>query len=323
MQVPTLLVIPDMSPSPLHLDALSEQALMEIFIYGLHPESQDGFKDTSGSYKDVCKWPGVECGPGRNVKAIRFDKDFPHALGGYLDFSALPPRLEELRISQIHLALLGGTLDTSTLPQRLKSIVIRDEQFNGPVDFRHLPPDLRSIKLKSNGFQGSCHLTALPRRIEAFAVPENDFSGTVILNKLPPKISRLELSENKFYGKLHLCHLPDTLKDLLLNANQFHGRICLNFLPPGLRFLNLANNRLSGELDFTVKRVFYPKVNLYDNALAGTARVHSRAYQHMIFRANHIKAILDEEGRNLGLQDSSFEENMRCGRCTHGHSLLD
>ena len=75
----------------LHLKALSDQSLMELFVENVDDFHKAQFQNSDGTYKDTCKWIGIKCDKKRRVTRIHWEQEFPGTQwSGHLDFALLP-----------------------------------------------------------------------------------------------------------------------------------------------------------------------------------------------------------------------------------------
>ena len=242
----------------LHLNALSDQSLMELFIEGLDADTKARFQHRDGTYKDVCKWGGVTCDGRRCVRLIQWEQEFQGAQWcGKLDFAFLPRQLESFVFKRdINQALrnrrtalrgfLTGKPETSTLPSALRYFEMHYQLLGGTFDFRRLPFEMIGLTISKNMFHGSAQLTMLPRGLDHLYMAGNRFSGSLCLDFLPKSLVYLDASRNNFSGSVSLDNLPETIVGLSLCENRLTGSIHLLRPPPGLRDLNLMKNDFSG-----------------------------------------------------------------------------
>ena len=195
MQASSLLLLPDRSVCPLHLSAASDQALMEAVVFWFTDESKQTFMHPDGTYKDICKWRGVQCNGRRRVKNVDWgtNGNIAESFAGVIDFEALPPSTQSL--SLIHASnTLMGTLDAITLPFDLRGCVIHRVGLNIPIDLRRLPPELKLFSVTMSAVRGTCCLSALPSTIIHLILRVNMLEGSITLDHLPNTLQMLDLS---------------------------------------------------------------------------------------------------------------------------------
>ena len=304
MQASSLLLLPDRSIGPLHIDYLSDQALMEAFIEGLSAQSKKKFMHADGTYKDVCKWKGVKCNGRRRVTKIEWLSTNLHPLRyplrGTLSFEALPPCISTIKIGPIEPPdpnfLVQSSVDTAAFPSSLKHFSAYNLQFYGVFDLRRIPPALLVLKAQGCKISGSCCLTALPKSFSALYFADNHLEGSISLDFLPKALIVLDLSYNMLSGTLSFHRLPRVLHSLYLTQNKFSGEINLNYLPHKLARLDLCANSLTGTFKLTRVPKDIDIYNIYGNNFQGPAIVSRAAYQSVKADFSLMGGVVDEHG---------------------------
>ena len=297
MNAPSILISPVHSAPQLDLCALSDQALMELFVGELDSVCLEAFKDANGSVKDKCKWRGVKCNVRRQVKEIRWED---RVFAGTFNFAFLPPSTTIVFMSHLGKNQANtpgyacGTLDTSALPCAIEDLTVGYQQLHGSVDFRRLPVNLSTFVIEQNDFSGRIHLEALPKRLYHLHAAGNEFSGSISLVHLPESLWDIDLSDNVLSGSLDLLHLPDKLTNLDLHANCFTGSVSFARLPRRLLRLNLDENNLSGKFVYVKKPrgIHYLKVR--GNLFRGTSVVSREAISSVYLNQSAMEHIVDE-----------------------------
>ena len=308
MQVSSLLVIPDRATDCLSLSDLSDQVLMEMLIERMDKGPSDQFRDKTGAYKEVCKWPGVQCNGRRRVRHVRwmdrFLKQTP--LAGTLDLRYIPPLTRNFVVhtsDKESRSTISGTVDTAALPRSLSGFFIPYQQFFGTFDFRRLPSELEILRIHDNRFDGSMLVNSLPSRLETFHAAWNCFSGNILLTKLPDTLAYLDASHNQLSGSLCLCSLPLVLETLLLDNNSFTGSVSFDSLPDGLKLIDLCSNSLRGKFVLLRPPSALEEINVQNNQFFGTAIIARRAHASVALLGNDVKHAIDEYGIDCEIPD--------------------
>ena len=206
----------------MRLDALTDQARMELLVGGLKHPHIDALSDEYGDFTDFATWnPKIFKQENGKIVQISFWFD---KMTGTIDLQFLPP---SLRWIQIVSPPVDGTVDTSQLPPALVVLELNFTKMTGPVDLTTLPSEVEIVDLTENNFTGSCDLTALPKKLQFLALTRNAFKGSINLERLPETLEEIDLSRNAFCGPLNFDHLPVNLQSLFLDSNAFCGEFRL------------------------------------------------------------------------------------------------
>ena len=315
MQAPSLFVLASRATDNLSLSDLSDQTLMEMLIEHMKICPSEKFRDETGAYKEVCKWPGVQCNGRRRVNHIwwfdRFLKET--VLRGTVGFRFMP---QLTRNFVIHASdersrySLFGTIDTAALPRGLTTFFIPFQRFHGTVDFQRLPLGLDSLRIQDNRFEGSIHLNNLPKKLKQLHANENRFSGSIFLKSLPDTLESLNASHNQLFGSLCLRNLPRALEELKLENNSFSGSVCFESLPDGLKAIDLSSNSLRGEFVLLNPPSALTALNAQGNQFSPTAMIARRAHKCVALSYNYVKRVVDEHG--IG-RDTPKRNGVYCG----------
>ena len=214
--------------------SLFDQALMEL-LFAKNSEYTKDFKDSHGSFRDVCEWhENIKCDENNRVVSIVCDID-----GGYLALEYIPPNVEVFILpnykgvvpdlyEDFNRSKCRGTLNVSHLPSTMRHFDIGGNRFKEILDLTQLPPKIVDFVVGTNKFIGSCDLTQLPASLARCDVSRNIFMGSISLENLPKSLRFLSLNSNQFTGKLNLAYLPESLRTLYINGNSFSGSFVLN-----------------------------------------------------------------------------------------------
>ena len=148
---------------------LSQQELMELFIFGLNkPGKVCGNRD---ELADVCEWKGITCNHDGEVEEFHwvFKQDT-----GTLGFEFLPCSMKTLRM---FMNALSGTIQLNYLPGMMEAVFLNDNQLNGSLDLDRLPAAVRSLFLNSNEFTGKVSLENLPKCLKQLKLSQNQLSA--------------------------------------------------------------------------------------------------------------------------------------------------
>ncbi|KNH03741.1 leucine-rich repeat protein [Perkinsela sp. CCAP 1560/4] len=234
--------------------SLPQQALMELFIFGLNePEEICGSRDNPD---DVCEWQGVKCNGDREVEDFHWGFKWDNGTGT-LGLEFLPPSMKVVAMYQ---NALYGTFQLADLPKKMEVVCLFENQLTGSLDLDSLPAVVRSLQLSKNEFTGDISLENLPKCLKELELAENQLSGTICLTSLPPALQVIHLKKNNFEGSLDFTRLPASMKVINLSENRFSGTIDLGNLPESMVNFDVRNNALSRtvrmpkELFFLVSR---------------------------------------------------------------------
>ncbi|PKI33462.1 hypothetical protein CRG98_046139 [Punica granatum] len=166
----------------------------------------------------------------------------PQSLANCRSLSHLNVRYNEIYDTFPH--WLNATLYSLTF------IDLQSNKFHGVINEIPLPPQLSSLILSDNNFEGP--LPIPPPTIEYFIVSDNKFGGNI-----PHQICKafglevIDLSNNSLTGSIPRCfiELSASLSVLDLHANNFVGLIPEMFIQnTALTTIRLSQNRLGGTL---------------------------------------------------------------------------
>ena len=219
---------------------LSQQDLMELFIFGLNePEKICGSQEDPD---DVCEWKGVKCNADGEVKEFEWVLKSEDGTGT-LGFEFLPCSMKTLRM---FMNALSGTIQLAGLPEKMEVISLASNKLTGSLDLDGLPADVQALNLTQNKFTGEISLKKLPKGLRFLTLSANQLSGAVCLTSLPPALDTLYLENNTLEGSLDFRRLPKSIRNLSFDENRFSGTIDLGNLPESMTFLDVKNNALSG-----------------------------------------------------------------------------
>ena len=125
---------------------LSQQDLMELFIFGLNePEKICGSRDDPA---DVCGWEGVTCNADREVEEFVWKHYFEDGTGT-IGFEFLP---WSMKIVRMYANALSGTIQLADLPGRMEELTLSCNQLTGILDLDRLPAAVLELYLNENKF---------------------------------------------------------------------------------------------------------------------------------------------------------------------------
>ncbi|KNH05998.1 hypothetical protein XU18_3072 [Perkinsela sp. CCAP 1560/4] len=140
---------------------LSQQELMELFIFGLNePEEICGSRDDPA---DVCEWEGVKCNVDGEVERFLWISKKEDGTGT-LGFEFLPCSMKSL---QMWNNALSGTIHLADLPGKIEVVYLCDNQLTGSLNFDRLPAEVGGEMVEWLA-QGYVH--SVPTSIPAHAV---------------------------------------------------------------------------------------------------------------------------------------------------------
>ena len=149
---------------------LSQQELMELFIFGLNePDKICGSRDNPD---DVCYWKAVICNADGEVEHFWWanrDEDGTATVG----FELLPCSMKTLRMWN---NALSATIQLGNLPCKIEAVYLNDNQLTGSLDLDSLPATVQRLGLRGNKFTGEISLENLPKGLEYLSLDENQLS---------------------------------------------------------------------------------------------------------------------------------------------------
>ena len=223
---------------------LSQQELMELFIFGLNePEKICGNRDDPD---DVCDWTGMKCSVDGEVEEFKWG--FHKEVGtGTVGLEFLPWSMK--RVVMCNNAL-SGTIQLADLPGKTEGVYLA----NQPADLVVLNSigfllrfEITQISV-SNEFTGEISLENLPKCLKYLSLSNNHLSDTICLTSLPPDVECVNLGKNNFEGSLDFTRLPESMRAMYLYENRFSGTIDLGNLPESMRVLDVEKNAISGTI---------------------------------------------------------------------------
>ena len=182
--------------SPLNF---TDERLMQILVGGFG--NTRIFRDSSGDFRKLKRWPGVMLDPDRRVEEIRWERDYDEVDlgGGSIGLEWLPLRLQSIRIRN---QMLGGTLSMAALPPVLKTLFVSYNDLTGTVDLRAIPASLRVIYLSYNNITGPLDLRYLPPGLSKLGLACNEIEQEeVVIGDIPDSLQWISLSYNRI-GRL-------------------------------------------------------------------------------------------------------------------------
>ena len=150
---------------------LSQQDLMELFIFGLNePEKICGNRDDP---EDVCEWDGVTCNADGEVEEFQWNNKHDNGTGT-VGFEFLPWSMKTLRM---FINALSGTIQLADLPGKMEVVDISFNNLIGCLDLDRLPAAVRSVYLSGIKFTGDISLENLPKGLETLSLLDNQLSA--------------------------------------------------------------------------------------------------------------------------------------------------
>ena len=148
---------------------LSQQELMELFIFGLNEPGK--ICSNRDDPDDVCEWKGVTCNADGEVEDFKWG--YKHQ-AGTLGFKFLPCTMKTLRMSW---NALSGTIQLADLPEKMEVVELDLNQLAGSLNLDSLPATVRELGLSSNEFTGKVSLEKLPKGLEVLSLLDNQLTG--------------------------------------------------------------------------------------------------------------------------------------------------
>ncbi|KNH04558.1 hypothetical protein XU18_4242 [Perkinsela sp. CCAP 1560/4] len=135
---------------------LSQQDLMELFIFGLNePEKICRNRDDPA---DVCEWKGVECNADGEVEGFQWFFKYDDGRGT-LGFELLPWNMKTVKM---YINALSGTIQLVDLPIKIEKLTLSYNNLTGSLDLDRLPATIRGLELSINKFTGEISLEPPP-----------------------------------------------------------------------------------------------------------------------------------------------------------------
>ena len=192
---------------------LSQQDLMELFIFGLNkPEKICGSRADPA---DVCEWEGITCNDDGEVEKFHWGLKQE---AGTIGFEFLPWSMKTLRM---FMNALSGTIQLADLPEKVDKLSLSCNQLTGSLDLDGLPATVRTLSLSQNKFTGDISLEKLPKCLKQLELSQNQLSRTICLTCLPPALEVMCLYMNNFEGSLDFARLPKSIRKMDLEENRF------------------------------------------------------------------------------------------------------
>uniref|UniRef100_A0A7S4L0J4 Uncharacterized protein n=1 Tax=Paramoeba aestuarina TaxID=180227 RepID=A0A7S4L0J4_9EUKA len=209
--------------------SLSQQALMEIFIQNVKYTAT--FKDSSESFLDIEKWPGLKLNEDGQVVEIYFA--FAIALGGSVDFEAIPSTATRIGVAH---ANCSGEIPWGKLFNDVRYFAVDSNAFYGTIDLTIMPRNLIGLFCSINKFSGTLNFAKLPEKLAMLDVSTNELSGTIDLRRVQNMISsfteqHLEYEQNNRDPPSDMpfgCSFQDNTfhGDVLVNDNELVAEVC-------------------------------------------------------------------------------------------------
>ena len=150
---------------------LSQQDLMELFIFGLNePEKICGSRDDP---VNVCEWEGITCNDDGEVERFLWVSKKEDGTGT-LGFEFLPWSMKAV---WMFLNALSGTIQLADLPEKVEKLSLSCNQLTGSLDLDGLPATVRELDLSKNKFTGDISLEKLPKCLKQLELSQNQLSA--------------------------------------------------------------------------------------------------------------------------------------------------
>ncbi|KNH06310.1 hypothetical protein XU18_2815 [Perkinsela sp. CCAP 1560/4] len=150
---------------------LSQQDLMELFIFGLNePEKICGNRDDPA---DVCEWKGVTCNADKDIEKFLWINKKEDGTGT-LGFEFLPWSMKIVKMCR---NALSGTIQLADLPRKMEVLSLANNKLTGSLDLDGLPHAFQRLYLRENELTGEISLKNLPKGLKSLVLAENQLSA--------------------------------------------------------------------------------------------------------------------------------------------------
>ena len=150
---------------------LSQQDLMELFIFGLNePDKICGSREDPA---DVCGWEGVKCNAHGEVEEFVWKHYFEDGTGT-IGFEFLPWSMKIVRMWN---NALSGTIQLADLPEKIERVYLTNNKLTGSLDLDRLPAAVLELFLSGIKFTGDISLENLPKGLETLSLLDNQLSA--------------------------------------------------------------------------------------------------------------------------------------------------